>query len=273
MVCEPSRSVPIPVSERSIGHRVAADLLYLSSTEHFRTKREPLLIAAVADELYALDAAFRLRHKHRERGEVAATDTRLGVDWLAQHRSYRRIWTPVAGMKADLDVLLGQLSELHQQGIEVGSEPEHLQQAIADRLCSLTWFYARFQLQIDRFIEEQGGLWLMSDPDAEVAVASAAYRLEYHTPFGEADNSWLRVQLQESAYEELDPFVNRLVAADETRNELMAAWIDWAREHVAALDEEAAAGTECGRWEQAADEFLRLIDEDWLKVADWYRTQ
>jgi len=33
-----------------------------------------------------------------------------------------------------------------------------------------------------------------------------------------------------------------------------------------------AAETGCGRWQQAADEYLRLIDDDWLKVADWYRS-
>lgn len=247
----------------------AADQLYLNSVDHFRTKRESPLITAVADELYALDTTFRLRHRHRQAGERPPQHSRLGIDWLAQHRIYRRIWTPVAGMRADLNVLLGQLRELRDQGLAIGHEPTEMQQAIADRLCSLSWFFARFQLQMERFIEEQGGLWLLSDPEAEIAVASAAYRLGLHTPFGEADASWLRVQLLESAHEELDPFVDRLVAAGEIRNEFMAEWIDWAGEYAEA-SKDAAASTECGRWQQAADEYLRLIDEDWLKVADWY---
>ena len=51
----------------------------------------------------------------------------------------------------------------------------------------------------------------------------------------------------------------------------MATWIDWAGEYAAA-DNDGAAETGCGRWQQAADEYLRLIDDDWLKVADWYRS-
>ena len=79
---------------------VAASTLLREAAE-----REEGLIEAVADELYAADSAYRLRHRHRTEAERSPEESRLGIDWLAQHRSYRRIWTPVMGMRNDLDVL------------------------------------------------------------------------------------------------------------------------------------------------------------------------
>ena len=72
------------------------------STEHLRKDREPWLVRAVAEELYAMDSAYRLRHRHRLHAEREPHASRLGIDWLAQHRSYRRIWTPVMALRNDL---------------------------------------------------------------------------------------------------------------------------------------------------------------------------
>lgn len=239
--------------------RQAAEALHVS-TEHLRKEREPLLIEAVADELYAADSAYRLRHRHRERAERPPEQSGLHVDWLAQHRSYRRIWTPISGMRNDLLVLRDYLK----------AETED-RDAIADRLCNITWHWARFQLALERFVQEQGGLWVLADMDSEIAAADAIYKLRFYVPFGEMDDSWLRTMLIETPHQELDGFTDKLIEAGEQRKELMSAWVAWA-EHCPKPDNKPS---DCicpfHSWLTAAEQFIRLIDEDWYRIADYYR--
>jgi hypothetical protein len=238
----------------------AAAALFLSP-EHLRKEREPVLIKAVADELYAADSAWRRRQQRRDGGERPPARSALGVDWLAQHRSYRRIWTPVSGMRNDVVILVRYLRA-----------EEEDQPAIADRLCTITWHYTRFLLELAAFVEREGGLWLLSDPDQEVAAADAIYRIGLHVPLGESDDSWLRTLLLDAPHQELDGFSDVLIAAGERRRELMAAWVEWARACTADLGQPHPR-CELHAWLAACDEFIGLIDEDWYRVADWYRAR
>lgn len=237
--------------------RWAAEALHVS-TEHLRKEREPLLIEAVAEEVYAADSAYRLRHRHRSQPERPPERSGLGVDWLAQHRSYRRIWTPLSGLVNDLYVLRRYLIA-----------PEEDQPAIADRLANITWHWARFELALQRFVEEQGGLWLLADMESEIAAADAIYRLRFHVPLGETDNSWLRGLLIESPHQELEAFGDKLIEAGERRRELMSAWVAWAG--CARSDDEPACACGFHAWRAATAQFIRLIDEDWYRIADYYR--
>jgi hypothetical protein len=236
---------------------LAAEALHVSP-EHLRKEREPLLIEAVADELYAADSAYRVRHRHRTEPERSPQASALGVNWLEQHRSYRRIWTPLSGMRNDLHVLRRYLAA-----------DEEEQAAIADRLCNVTWQWARFLAALERFVDEQGGLWLLADADSEIAAADAIYKMRFYVPLGETDDSWLRTMLAETPHGELDGFGDRLVEAGDRRRELMASWLDWA-----GCPEPDDADCDCAyhAWLGAADQFIRLIDEDWYRVADYYRT-
>lgn len=240
--------------------RWAAEALHVSA-EHLRKDRAPLLLEAVGDELHAADSAYRLRHKHRTEREREPQRSGLGIDWLEQHRSYRRIWTPVYGMRADIYVLLCYLA---------ADAEDHA--AIADRLCNITWQWARFSVALERFVEEQGGLWLLADADSEIAAADAIYKLQLHVPLGETDVSWLRTLLAETPHRELDGFSDRLIEAGERRRELMGVWMAWARG--CNGDPEADdPGCELHAWFEAAGQFIRLIDEDWYRIADWYRVK
>lgn len=236
----------------------AAQLLHIE-IDHFRKEREDALIEAVADELHAQDAAYRLRHRRRSEEELAAQSAAMGIDWLAQHRSYLRIWTPVTGMRADLLRLMEYLDP-----------PEEDHDVVADRLCSLTWFYARFLRELARFIEEQGGLWLLSDPDAEAEVAEAIYQLTVLTPFGEADDSWLRLLLAQSEQQELEPFADLLVLAGERRQELMSAWVHWARREDGSVLRGGPPGA-VDRWLAAGETFISLVERDRERNVSWNR--
>jgi hypothetical protein len=228
------------------------------SFETVRKERGEDLLEAVADELYGLDSAYRLRHRHREKPEREPAQNRLGVDWLDQHRSYRRIWTPIMAMRNDLAVLEGYLAADRED-----------QPAIADRLSIISWRWAQFSLALDRFVEKQGGLWLLADMESEIAAADAVYQLQLYAPIGDADTSWLRTLVAESSHEELEGFTDLLIDAGERRRELMGVWIEW----VGCPSSGEADPAECDycRWQQTADEFIGLIDDDWYRVADWYR--
>jgi hypothetical protein len=237
--------------------RQSAEALYVSQ-EHLRKDREPLLLEAVADELYAADSAYRLRHRHRAEADRSPEHSALGINWLEQHRSYRRIWTPLSGMRNDLHVLRRYLT----------AEQED-QPAIADRLCTITWHWTRFLAALERFVAEQGGLWLLADTESEIAAADAIYKVQFYVPLGETDCSWLRTLLAETPHGELDGFGDCLIAAGDRRRELMGAWIAWAS--CEDYSEPSTCTCHLHAWLQAAEQFIRLIDEDWYRVADYYR--
>lgn len=310
--------------------RDAASALFIV-VETLRKDREPGLIEAVADELYGMDSAYRLRHRHRTAIEENPATTALRVDWLAQHRSYRRIWTPVTGLRADILVLAAYLREVAEAG-QVPRTPRLLQAAaeagdteagkqtpvdqdmwhhLGDRISNLCWYTARFSSELHRFVEEQGGLWLLADAASEVRAADAIFRLELHLPLGETDYSWLRTLLAETPHQELDGFEDRLlkteawpilrdqfiawtqelVDAGEARTDVVDEAgqlkpIEW--DETAALEDADATmatpasfvpsapptpATECGRWLKAGEDFIALIDDDWYRVADWYRAE
>lgn len=238
--------------------KLAADLLCVS-TEHFRKEREELLLEAVADEIYGLDSAWRLRQRHRTTPERQAAKNRVGINWLERHQAYRRVWTPVAALRDDLIVLL----DFIRRDAEW---PD-----IADRVMNQLWRYAQFSRELERFTEDYGGLWLLADIDSEVAAADAMRRIGWHTPLGEADNSWLRLILKETPQEELDNFIDRLLK--EPRGaEMMDGWLSWAKTCTCDLHDPDPERCEVHRWMTACDEFIRLIDEDWYRIADYYRT-
>jgi hypothetical protein len=237
---------------------IAAEQLPVN-IEHFRKEIEPALIQAVADEVYAIDSAWRLRQSHRTAGERSATDTRVGINWLERHQAYRRVWTPVAALRDDLIVLLELLR----------SEAEWPD--IADRVMNQLWRYAQFLRELDRFVDEMGGLWILADVESEVAAANAIRRIGWHVPFGEADSSWLRLTLRETPGEELDPFIDRLYPIERGK-EMMTVWLDWAKSCSCTLEAPAPDKCEVHGWMNACDQFIQLIDEDWYRIADYYRT-
>jgi len=229
------------------------------NAEHFRKELEPPLIQAVADEIYAIDSAWRLRQSHRNAGERRPVDTRIGVNWLERHQAYRRIWTPIAALRDDLIVLLELLR----------SEADWPD--VADRVMNQLWRYTQFLRELDRFVDGMGGLWILADVESEVAAADAIRRIGWHVPFGEADSSWLRLALTETPGEELDPFIDQVVGVQRGK-EMMAVWLDWAKACGCDLDAPDPERCEVHRWKGACDEFIRLIDEDWYRIADYYRT-
>lgn len=289
------------------------------SPEQIRQGHEPHMLAAVADEIYAMDAAHRLRHRHRTEIEENPTKSTLKVDWLEQHRQYGRIYTPVVALRADLLVLAVWLQELRKEDQPDDATHHVLNDLKVDadwwlhvneRLAQMTWRMAQFHAALVRFVDEHGGLWLLSDPESEVQATDALYRLGLFLPFGDANFAWTRRLLAEVEHSELDVFMAALFDREDRWAAYRTAWLGWVEElldtdpsMIADLTEEDVTGTSsptlaqdptdsaasraepepirpraaykpssrCGQWIAASEALIQLMEADWWRVADWYR--
>jgi hypothetical protein len=238
--------------------RQEAAALLSVTPDHFRKSLESARVQLLADELLALNSTFQARLAHTL-NKPSPQESRLNVDWLARHEAYRRIWTPVYALRSDLSMLLGLLSDEAEW-------PD-----VADRVMNLLWRRAQFTKALDQFVEEYGGLWLLSDPEKESQAAESIYQLARLSPSGTADDSWLRLRLAEAEEHELDSF-STLVWENEQGKEMVAIWLEWARTCNCQPDNLSGTCPVHG-WMAACDQFTQLIDEDWDQVADWYRRE
>lgn len=156
------------------------------------------------------------RQAHRTRAERDPIDSALKIDWYELHMAHRRVWTPLKAMRSDVDVLL-------QQQRDRAEWPD-----LADRTMNISWRYAQFSREEERFVQEHSGMWLLSDVDSEIEAADSLFRANAHLPLGEADTFWLRLTLSEVSQGELDPFIDALLSTRERADELMHGWLRWA---------------------------------------------
>lgn len=233
----------------------AADALNVG-VEYFRKDGpEDRLVRDVAEQLYALET----RYRRRQAGDATVpdrTETRLAIDWLERHNVYGRFWTIIYALRADLLALL-----------RLRGEPDR--PAYGQYLESSLWWYARFQRELAEFIHRFGGLWLLADADAEVRIADAIYRLEWHPPFSQQDDSWLRTTLGQVADEELDPFAET-VRDSERGQAVLAQWREWIERCACAPDQ---PDPDCPVHQTigACETYTEIVDSDWQQIADWYR--
>lgn len=254
--------------------RQAAEMLVIS-IDRIRKDREAKLVMQLAEELVIADRTFQARRIHAEQ-QPDAVDSRLCINWLERHEAYRRIWSPVSALRADLLVLLGYLRTNLKAGIsltDTNTESPVPWPDLADRGLNLMWRRAQFTQAVDDFITDFGGLWLLSDPEQESKAAEAIYQLGQNGPCGEADDSWLRLQLAKAEHRELDSFID-LIYEQQLGKDLLETFLRWADTCRCSLDDGVSPKPSCEvhAWLKACEQYIELIDEDWDKVADWYQS-
>ncbi len=187
--------------------QAAADELCVGEADSFRRRHERPLVEDLARTLVSTEVAHRLRC----RPAGSAPD----VGWVERFEAYYRIYAPLAGLRGDLEILIRAQRE----------KPGEFDYLIAPIGASLG-FYAQYLLATERLVEDFGGLWLLSDVEAETDVANAVQQLNAITVINEHDASWLRIKLRQTPDHELDPFLERISA--EARGEaIIHAWADW----------------------------------------------
>jgi hypothetical protein len=165
--------------------------------------------------------------------------------------------------------------------------------------------FATFLSEMHRFQVKRGGFWMLSDAETETKASDAIYRIGWFTPNNERDDSWLRVSMQQSQGE-LHTFQHILMTTG-IGQATHAEWQEWASkclcvwpvddrtsetdEHGGTNDEgsvkdgdandphfptsksHTGISEDCHLHQlvSACQDYIELIDEDWLKIADWYR--
>ena len=279
----------------------AAEVLGLQP-DTFRKKPEQQVIDAIAEAVLEVlhDAGMR-----QARTQMAArrhpSDSRLAVRWVERFEAYYRIWTPLSGLAADLEAAIATYSHApanhYPWDPDVPAHYDPIYQADNYAMQAL-YHYTCFQLERKRFISRHGGLWLASDAETEQHIADTVYRIGWLSPFTEEDDAWLRRHLADARWHETDHFLDTIQRLANGER-LLRGWVSLTRSAMTWLvstDQLPAPGRTLARnlWDprqslaapptpehlaahptgqtiRAATDYMDLIDQDWLRIADWYR--
>jgi hypothetical protein len=277
--------------------RKQAAATYGIQPDSFRKAPERSLIGELAEGVLAVAREADLRRTRSDLEQQRhPADSRLAVQWVERFEAYYRIWTPAWALAGDLLAAVatyreppspfppwdpdGQEPASHEKKPDAnGNRYEPADQANGYARYAL-YRYATYQLELKRFMSRYGGLWLLSDQETEAKVVDAVYRIGWHNPMNEEDDAWLRRNLADSRHEEQDHF-NQVVRRTSTGAAILAEWQDYVAGCACQVDDlgELADKPKEGNVPacqvhvaiQACQDYCRLVDEDWVKVADWYR--
>jgi hypothetical protein len=260
--------------------------------ETFRRKQEPLLMTELAGQILGLCAEQRTRDTRAalERAESPEASAMPRV-WLERFAAYYRIWTVVNALGADLTAYRSTLLDAAKPydrviGTAGADDPGYSQDEQAEGYATFALFhYAHFAWLLRQFVTLYGGQWLLSDADAESAVAEAVYRIWWHSPWNERDDSYLRTGVAETPDQEMHGFLERLRSTELGRT-TEQAWFEWAStcecswtvgagsevEYFPTSQHHPQISDECQLHNvvRACGDYLDLIDRDWTRLADWY---
>jgi hypothetical protein len=216
----------------------------------------------------------RLRSANIEMQELRhPADSRLAVQWIERFEAYYRIWTPAHALAADLeaaiDTYLEEPSE-HPPWAPDSDIPYDRDAQARGYGRSALYYLAEFWLEMRRFKHRHGGMWLFSDPQIEEDVADAAYRIGWHNSLSDRDESFLRRHLADSRHEEPAQFWD-IIQAFSQGNEIDANWQQMILEAVSCTSDEEKTGSQAWLTIRACKNYCALIDQDWGRIADWYR--
>ena len=257
-----------PATER---RRQAAAAMAVAA-ETFRKGHEKVVIDQTAEGILALARDAEMRRANVEMQQRHPADSRLAVAWVERFEAYFRIWTPVYALAADLEAALAKYQDVPAQHLpwdpdsDASYDPLHEAWGYAR---SALYRYAQFLLEVKRFMARHGGMWLFSDSAQETEISDMIYRIGWHNPINEENDSWLRRALATSQLEEAQPFYGQLKSS--TQGEMIHdIWQKFVRDgHEAEVAREAAA-SQVHSTIAACNEYVQALDREWLRIADWY---
>lgn len=252
--------------------RKKAANVYALSVDRFRKAYEQPLFEQLAEAILAACRDNQLRQTRIRMEQRHPADSRLAVHWVERFEAYYRLWTPAYALAANLEAAVKTRREApaeHLPWDPDGAEPYDPEDQANGYGRYALYAYAQFQLELKKFITRHGGLWLLSDVDVEQEVVDAVYRIGWHNPLNEDDNSWLRRFLADSRHEEPQHFAE-LLKATSIGGQTLKEWQDFIASCECPVD---AVREVCQVHAtiRACNAYCDLIDQDWTKIADWYR--
>lgn len=238
----------------------------------FRKSYEKTVIDQTAEGVLALARDAAMRRANVEMQKRHPADSRLAVAWVERFEAYFRIWTPVYALAADLEAALAMYKEEPADHLpwdpnsDQPFDPMHEAWGYAR---SALYRYTQFLLEIKRFMSRHGGMWLFSESKRENEISDTIYRINWHNPINEENDSWLRRALATTQLEEAHPFYGQLKAS--TQGEMIhGIWQRFVRDgHDAEVAGDATA-SQVHSTIAACKEYVAALDEEWLLIADWY---
>lgn len=229
----------------------AADILKVGDPDSIRRRPEQPLTDDLATAIIQAEAAHRTRTRE--------LDPTL-IDWPGRFAAYGRIYSPTAALGGDLDIL-----------IRADRETDDFTYLVA-QLASSLWHYAVLLLAIHRFEEEYGGIWLLSDPNAETDAANAIFHIQRHPAFHEYDHFYLRSSLRQTPEQEFEPF-HEALASDERGQEILIAWRDWCLSCTCPSLDIPERGCEVHAVITACEDYLTILDRELTTLGQPIREQ
>jgi hypothetical protein len=263
------------------------------SQKTFLRKHENAMLLQVAGQILVLCAEQHMRDGRTRLAAQHPVESGIAVHWIERFEAYYRLWSPIYGIGADLTAYRATLLEQPQPydrrfGTLSPEDPGYSQDEQAEGYGRFAlYLYTLFEWELRRFRALHGGLWLLSDADAEQAVSDAVYRIAWHiNPFNERDQSFLRTTIDETPNQELHGFLERLASTDIGRK-THEEWQDWAAtcactwppgtspetDYFPTARNQPGISADCQVHQvvAACGLYCELIDTDWRKIADWYR--
>lgn len=204
------------------------------SGEHFRKNLEHGLLLDIAYEVYKLDAWYERRVQApiaAATGDESKADSptggpliRGGMDLSAlmadRLTAYSRMWNCAYDLGAYLEAW---------EWADSDDSPEEVDPE--DYVLLSLYSYTKFTLEVHRFIEEHGGLWILPNPEQEATVADVVHEILLAGPFSHIEQSRLRCVMHVLNHYEPDAFQYYLESAEAGR-ELVKRWRKWVtRDH------------------------------------------
>ncbi len=223
-------------------------------------RREDRILATVAYSIVEREQATRLREAHGRLERRQPVEASLAVDWLDRFRHYYRMWTDLSGLRNDFQAFLVRRAEHPDDDAVKVYGPSSLH------------YFTRFIAHLEQFVNQEGGLWLFSSPDTEVAISDAVYEIAWHAPADDLEQSWLRTELHAVAEEEKHPFTTRLQQQRKGRA-FIDRWNGWLRECGAdpgCEPDSPAKRCELHQVIALSDYYLEVVEREWNVICDWY---
>ena len=260
--------------------------------ETFRKHQEPLLYADLAAQIQVL-CSEQITRQARASLETASgpVQSAMPAVWLERFRAYYNIWSSLNGLGADLTAYrLTLIQSLKHYDRLIGTlepdDPGYSQDEQAEGYATFALYhYAHFAWLLRQFTILYGGQWLLSDAEAEQAVADAVYRVWWHTPWNERDESFLRSVTADTPDQELHGFIEALRSTELGRSK-EEEWLAWATgcectwpdgtdtedSYFPTSEHHSTISPTCDVHNliRACGDYLDLIDADWKRLADWY---
>ena len=222
--------------------------------------REDRIVGTVAYFIVEWEQTTRLRQAHGRLERRQPVEASLAIDWLGRFRHYYRMWTDLSGLRNDYSAFLIRHHEHPDEDAVEVYGPSSLH------------YFTRFLAHLEQFVSQEGGLWLFSSPDTEVAVSDAVYEIGFHPPSDDLEQSWLRTELHAVTEEEKHPFIQRLQGQRKGRA-FLARWNEWLRACAAdpaCVPDDPARRCDVHRVMVLCDYYLEVIEREWNIVCDWY---